>query len=262
MSGPASPSRLLAARRHDEILKRASATGAVGVGELAAVFGVSRETIRRDLKFLAGRGALDVVHGGAARRDPREPALAERLAENAAGKAAIGRRAAALVQDGMVVMLDCGTTTLAVAHALQDKRGLTICTTGLAIAQLLCRAPGARVHLLGGRVDPAEEATSGIDVLEGIGRFRVDLAFIGGGGLAPDGEVTDYTREGAEQRGRMIGTAGEAWFVLDRTKFDRLTPVRIPGFAAAAGLIADAAPPEAVRTSLAARGKALLLADM
>lgn len=262
MSIQPSVGRVLAVRRHDEILKRASVAGVVVVRELARQLGVSRETIRRDLKHLARRGRLELVHGGAARHGALEPALAERLAENAAGKEAIGRRAASLVADGMAVLLDCGTTTLAVAHALRDRQGLTVCTTGLAIAQLLCRLPRTRVHLLGGDVDPAEEATAGIDVLEAIGRFRIDLAFIGGGGLTPAGEVTDYTRGGAEQRGRMITAASHAWFVLDRTKFGRLTPVRIPQFAAAAGLIVDAPPPPEAARGLAERGLAVLRAVM
>lgn len=255
------PERLLATRRHNEILQRASAAGSVGVGELARLFSVSRETIRRDLKYLAERGRLDIVHGGATRRDAQEPALTQRLADNAAGKAAIGRRAAALVSDGMVLLLDCGTTTLAVAHALHDRQGLTVCTTALAIAQLLCRLPRTRVHLLGGEIDPAEEATTGIDVLEAIARFRFDLAFIGGGGLTPDGEVTDYTRAGAEQRGRMITAAAQAWFVIDQTKFHRLTPARIPHFIGAAGLITDAALPPPTAAALARRGVAWLQAN-
>ncbi|MDJ1160067.1 DeoR/GlpR family DNA-binding transcription regulator [Chelatococcus sp. SYSU_G07232] len=252
--------RPLAPRRHDEILKRLAADGSVGVSELAEFFGVSRETIRRDLKQLADRGRLDIVHGGAARRESLEPALDQRASENAEGKAAIGRAAAALVEDGMVLLFDSGTTTLAVAHALGGHRNLTICTGSLAIAQLACRMPDTRVHLLGGEVDPNEEATVGVDTLEAIGRFRVDLAFVGGGGLSPDGEVTDYTRAGAEQRSRMIAAAGRAYFVVDRSKFGLLTPLRIPHFEAAAGVIVDTAPPAAIGEALARKGPRLIVA--
>lgn len=80
----------------------------------------------------------------------------------------------------MVVFLDSGTTTLAVAHALGGLRDLTVCTTGLAIALHMCRQPQVRVHMLGGEIDPAEEAAVGLDALEAIGRFRVDIAFLGG----------------------------------------------------------------------------------
>lgn len=253
-------SRPLAPRRHDEILRRLASEGAVGVSELAEFFGVSRETIRRDLKQLADRGRLDIVHGGAARREAFEPALDERSSENAEGKAAIGRAAAALVEDGMVVLFDSGTTTLAVAQALTGKQNLTVCTGSLAIAQLMCRVPGTRVHLLGGELDPNEEATVGIDTLEAISRFRVDIAFVGGGGLSPDGEVTDYTRAGAEQRARMVGAAARAYFVIDHSKFGLLTPLRIPHFEAAAGVIVDTPPPPAIASALARKGPRLIAA--
>ncbi len=250
----------LAARRHTEILRRLATAPAVGVAELSVFFAVSRETIRRDLKALARRGALEVVHGGAMRREAREPALDHRAAENAAGKAAIGRLAAGLVQDGMVVLLDSGTTTLAIAQALQDRRELTICTGSLAIAQILCRVPGFRVYLFGGEVDANDEATTGIDVIDAVGRFRVDIAFLGGGGIAADGEVTDFQRAGAELRSRMIAAASQAWFVLDRSKFGRLTPVRIPGFWTARGVVADATLPASAAEALAARGLRVLVA--
>src|ERR1700749_2352543 len=89
--------RPLAVRRHNEIVQRLRAAGSVSVGELANIFGVSHETIRRDLKLLEENGHLDVVHGGAARRGMMEPSIAQRGEENADGKAAIARAAAAMI---------------------------------------------------------------------------------------------------------------------------------------------------------------------
>ena len=246
-------SRPIAARRHDEIMRRLGAAGTVSVEELATLFDVSRETIRRDLKVLAEKGRLDVVHGGAARRESVEPALDQRSRENAEGKAAIGRAAARLVENGMVVLLDSGTTTLAVAQALLDKRDLTICTNSLCIAQMLCRVAGTRVHLLGGEIDPVDEAAFGLDTIEALSRFRIDIAFVGAGGLSQTGEVTDYTRIAAEQRARMIAVAAHAYLVLDGGKFGRLTPIRVPGADKATGLITDTEPPAPLRKALKQR---------
>jgi DeoR/GlpR family transcriptional regulator of sugar metabolism len=253
--------RALAPRRHDEILKRLASDGSVSIADLAGFFEVSRETIRRDLKLLAERRQLDIIHGGAARFEPNEPAMVERAQENAAGKAAIGRVAAGLVEDGMVVFLDSGTTTLAVAHALGTRQNLTICTASLPIALHMCRLPTVRVHMLGGEIDPGETAAAGVDVLDAIARFRVDMAFLGGGALSSDGEVTDFTRVGAEQRSRMIMTAKSAYFVLDRSKFGKLTPLRIPNFERAKGVIVDAPPPASIVRALARKGPKLLVAD-
>lgn len=259
MSDPQSV-RALAPRRHGEILRRLTADGTVSITELADFFDVSRQTIRRDLKHLADRGQLDLVHGGATLFEPTEAAFTERREENADAKAAIGRAAAGLVRDGMVVFLDSGTTTLAVAQALSERKNLTICTTSLSIALLMCRQPLVRVHMLGGEIDPDEEAAVGIDALEAISHFRVDVAFLGGGGLSPDGEVTDFTRNGAEQRSRMAATASKAYFVLDSSKFGRLTPLRIPRFELAAGVIVDRRPSEAMVEALERRGPSLVVA--
>jgi DeoR family transcriptional regulator, glycerol-3-phosphate regulon repressor len=252
--------RALAPRRHGEILRRLAADGTVSITELADFFDVSRQTIRRDLKHLADRGQLDLIHGGATLFEPTEAAFTERCEENADAKAAIGRAAAGLVRDGMVVFLDSGTTTLAVAQALAERKNLTICTTSLSIALLMCRQPLVRVHMLGGEIDPDEEAAVGIDALEAISHFRVDVAFLGGGGLSPDGEVTDFTRNGAEQRSRMAATASKAYFVLDSSKFGRLTPLRIPRFELAAGVIVDRRPSEAIVEALERRGPSLIVA--
>jgi DeoR family transcriptional regulator, glycerol-3-phosphate regulon repressor len=256
------PARALAPRRHDEILRRLSAQGSVSVAELAEFFDISRETIRRDLKLLSEQGRLGIVHGGAARFEPSEPAMSLRSQENAGGKAAIGKAAAGLVRDGMVVFLDSGTTTLAVAQAMAGLRDLTICTASLKIALHLCHVPGMRVHMLGGEIDPGEEAASGIDTLDAMARFRVDIAFLGGGALSPDGEVTDFTRAGAEQRGRMIALAGKAYFVLDSSKFGKLTPLRVPNFERAAGVIVDADPEPALAEALSQKGPELMVASL
>lgn len=255
---PSSRAGRLAPNRHSEILKQISLSGVVSVGELADFFGVSRETIRRDLKQLAARHQLDIVHGGASRPEADEPPYEHRSTENAEGKALIAAIASNLVSSGMVVLLDSGTTTHAIARALRERRDLTICTTSLAIAQTMCRIPGMRVHLIGGEVSGDEMATTGIDMLAALAAFRIDIAFIGVGGLTVAGEVTDYTRMGAEQRARVIDLAPKSYFVLDQSKFGRLTPMRIRNYAKATGLIADAPLPRAASAALAAKGLKIL----
>lgn len=251
--------RSLAVTRHEAILRDIAAHGSVRVAELAEQFDVSRETIRRDLKALAGLGQVSVVHGGAARRQQMEPALGDRLVENADGKAAIGRLAAGLVADGSVVLLDSGSTTYAVAQALVARQGLTICTNSLPIALLCCRTPGFRVHMLGGDIDPTDEAAVGLDVIASLGRFRIDIAFIGIGGLTKEGDLTDYNRSNVQQRQAMIAAADSAWVVLDREKLARLTPVRLDGAAGLAGVITDRPLPDGTARALAAKGWRVLL---
>ena len=153
--------RPLAVRRHNEIVQRLRAAGSVSVGELANIFGVSHETIRRDLKLLADNGHLDVVHGGAARRGMMEPSIAQRGEENAEGKKAIAREAARMVADAGSVLIDSGTTTAALTQELLGRPGLTIFTNSLNHAVTLCRVSGNRVVILGGEIDNNDEAAFG-----------------------------------------------------------------------------------------------------
>ncbi len=182
--------RPLAVRRHNEIVQRLRAAGSVSVGELADTFGVSHETIRRDLKLLADAGHLEVVHGGAARRGMMEPSIAERGEENADGKAAIARQAARMVADAGAVLIDSGTTTAALTYELVGRPGLTVFTNSLNHAITMCRVPGNRVVMLGGEVDNNDEAAFGTGTATGIDSVRADIAFIGVGGFAEDGGMT------------------------------------------------------------------------
>jgi DeoR family glycerol-3-phosphate regulon repressor len=233
--------RPLAVRRHNEIVQRLRAAGSVSVGELANIFGVSHETIRRDLKLLSDHGHLDVVHGGAARRGMMEPSIAQRGEENADGKAAIAREAARMVADAGSVLIDSGTTTAALTQELLGRPGLTIFTNSLNHAVTLCRVSGNRVIMLGGEVDNNDEATFGTGTSTGIDSVRADVAFIGVGGFAEDGGMTDYSITAAETRGKMI-LAGRAYLLADQTKFDRRTPFRVPNMDKCAGVIVDRMP--------------------
>ncbi len=245
--------RPLAVRRHNEIVQRLRAVGSVSVGELAEIFGVSHETIRRDLKLLSDQGRLDVVHGGATRRGMMEPPIAQRGEENVDGKAAIARTAARMVPDGASVLIDSGTTTAALALELVGRSGLTICTNSLNHALTFARAPGNRVFMLGGEVDTNDEAAFGLGAAAGMDAMRVDIAFIGVGGFAEDGGLTDYSAVAADTRGRMILT-GRAYLMADHTKFTRRTPFRVPNMDKCAGAIVDRVPDRALAAAWAHLG--------
>ena len=234
-------SRPLAIDRHGQILQALEAQGSVSVSDLATRFGVSMETIRRDLKALAEEGRLVTVHGGA-HRLTNEPSLSRRTIDNAEGKAAIGRAAAELVEEGMAILIDSGSTTLALAQSLVGRSNLTVLTNSLPIGLLLARTRTIRTILLGGEIEPNDEAAFGLDTLDLIKRFRVDLAFIGAGGISEAGDFTDYTRLAAEQRALMMASGQAAYVLADHTKFSKRTPVLITPAPQLAGLITDRLP--------------------
>ncbi|WP_186098997.1 DeoR/GlpR family DNA-binding transcription regulator [Burkholderia gladioli] len=252
---------MLAEQRHQYILSELSHSGALSVAELVRTLGVSRETIRRDLNALATRGLVVTTHGGALAADRREPSLSEREAANANAKQAIGRRAADFVPDGASLLLDSGSTTHAVALALTDRHRLTVYTNDWRIAFALARRNENRVTLLGGELSDDEDATFGLDTIQQLAQYHVDFAFVGAGGVTPDGDLTDYSRIAAEVRSRMLASAATAVVVADHSKFGRVTPVRINGIENTRYLVTDRAPEKTLRRAFAARGIELIVCD-
>lgn len=251
---------IIAEQRHRLILERLGAEGAVAVGRLSESLGVSRETIRRDLHFLARAGHLLKKHGGAISISRTEPDETQRSQTNAEGKRRIGLHAASMVPAGATVILDSGTTARCVADALVPRRDLTVITNDLGICRRLFRSEGIRIVLIGGAIQSHEEATLGPDAVEMLGRYHADFAFIGAGAITGDGYLTDFSRDGEALRARMLQSARTVCVIADHTKFGRVTPVRVPAFGRGHLLITDRAPERRMRDALAQRGVQLILA--
>ncbi|BAR98370.1 transcriptional regulator [Blastochloris viridis] len=217
---------------------------------------MSRETIRRDLKLLANRGELEVVHGGAMRRDTLDIPQPQRTTRDsgASGRQAIGQLAASLIEDGATVLLDSGALAGAIVSGLLGKRDITVCTHSLTHALALVRHPLIRVFVLGGQVDATEEAAFGVDTVLALDSYSCDLAFISARGFTSDGEPTDTTRHGAELRARMLLAARRPYLLADHAQFQRTTPIRIPNSDRAAGLLVDHAPPETLADAFRRNG--------
>ncbi len=252
---------MLAEQRHQLILERLALDGAVSIAALSHDLRASRETIRRDVQLLAERSLLRKTHGGALPLAAVEPDVGLRTTVNPEGKRAIGRRAALEVPDGASIILDSGTTTRAIADALAPRHGLLVYTNDLEVCRRLARRNNNRVILLGGEILGHEEATLGWDAVETLSRYYADFAFVGAGGLTPEGELTDFGRDAAELRGRMLASARWSAVVADHTKFGRTTPVRVTRFGRGHRVISDKAPPKTLKSALEARGVVVLVAE-
>ncbi|MBZ0128680.1 MAG: DeoR/GlpR family DNA-binding transcription regulator [Rhodobacteraceae bacterium] len=245
-------------QRHRAILDHLEAEESARTVQLAASLGVTRETIRKDLAYLANRGLLRLVYGGAVRSGLLEPDLQARLATNIEGKTMIARRAVALVPDGARLALDCGSTTLALARELRARSGLQVWTNDIAIAQEL--ATSAEVVLLGGSYAPDENKTTGPDAVEMMATYNVDLAFISLGGLSAAQGLTDFDRDGFALRNTMRNAATGCYFLADHGKFGRPAHLRWKHPETASGVIADRAPGPEEQAMLARIGLPLILA--
>jgi DeoR/GlpR family transcriptional regulator of sugar metabolism len=208
------------AYRREKILEQIKTASVATVAELAEAFQCSPMTIRRDLAELESRGLVDRSRGGAiaTRRTTLEFALTEKAALHAPQKAAIGRAAARLIEEGQRVVLDTGTTTLALARELQSRERISAVTPSLAIASALIEARGVECMLLGGTVRKLSPDLCGPLVEENLSRIHADWAFVGCDGLSADGGLTTTDVQIARASSLMISNAAKAVLLADSSK--------------------------------------------
>jgi DeoR/GlpR family transcriptional regulator of sugar metabolism len=206
-------------QRQDRILARLTSTVAVRISTLAEEFGVTTETIRRDLDELAGRGLLARTYGGAAGRTlASEPGVKTRAQKLVAERHRIALQAASLVSPGDVIMIDAGSTTTHLAEVLmQNLIEVKVITNSLGAARLLGQSDTAEVMFCPGELRWTEEGVFGPETLGFLDRFHADLAFIGAGGFTAE-EITDADASGAWIKRKMIARTERAVLIADHEK--------------------------------------------
>jgi DeoR/GlpR family transcriptional regulator of sugar metabolism len=215
--------------RQAGVLEIVSRDGEVSVETLADTFGVSLETVRRDLQVLASTGALHKVRGGARRtRLLTEGSYRERTVEHAAAKAEIGRKLSEIIEDGDTLFMDTGTTTLACADALAARAGLTVITNSLRIVQKLgSQEAGHQLFLLGGAYGADNSQTVGSLVVEQVEHFQADYAVLTVAALDARAGAMDADFDEAQIARAMIGNARNAIILAHAQKFGRRAAFRV-----------------------------------
>jgi DeoR family fructose operon transcriptional repressor len=207
--------------RQAEVLRLLGDDGRVESARLAELFGVSAESVRKDLARLEARGLLRRVHGGAVPGRPRreEPNVATRT-EHAAQKSAIARHAVRFVPDGGSLLLDAGTTTLRLAELLPTDRELVVYTNAIPVLSTLVRRGIAAVGL-GGRVRTETMAAVGPLAVGALATINVDVAFLGTNALSFRRGLTTPDADEAEVKHAMLAAARQRVFLVDTSKFGR-----------------------------------------
>lgn len=215
--------------RRSHLLDLIARRGFATVEELVRASGVSESTVRRDLEVLDQAGSVKRTHGGAvcSAEVRGMPALDDRATSQASEKRAIGREAAARVEDGETVLLDGGTTTLEVARALVG-RPLQVVTNSLPIAQMLAASKETDLILIGGYVYPRTGVAMGPLAVATMRGIRVRTTIMGAGGVVAEG-VYNSNSLLVETERQMMACGQEIVLVADHTKFGRLALSRLCG---------------------------------
>lgn len=207
--------------RREGILRLLETVESVHVADLVEELGASEATVRRDLVQLDKQGALRRTHGGARRlllRGVTTP-FAARALVNAEGKARIAAAAAAMLAHGESVVLDGGTTCLAVAHRLRDP-SLRVVPLSLRAATALGDA-GIQITMCGGDVRPDELSATGARALSSLSTMRFDTAVVSCRGFTLSEGVTSYDGEDAAMKAAVIRHSARVLLLCDETKWGK-----------------------------------------
>lgn len=212
------------------ILDMLKQTQRVNVRELADYLQVSQESIRRDLKELEMRGYARRVYGGAVldQQESDQP-FTDRLRVSSREKAKIGEAAASLVEDGMKVFIDTGTTTIACLKHIETRKDLTVVSNSLAVAAHFFNLPQASVRVLGGRMRPDYQATYGHETVAALKEHFFDLAIIAISAIHAERGFMDFGEDEAILRRVAKAQAKRSIIVADSSKFGRLGSIHTFG---------------------------------
>jgi DeoR family transcriptional regulator, fructose operon transcriptional repressor len=199
--------------------------GRMSVADLAELYAVTTETVRRDLAALDRVGLIRRVHGGAVPASALtaiELGTTERENSHAAEKERIGKAALDhLPPAGGSVLIDAGTTAARVAAYLPTDQDLVVVTNSLPVATRVSGLGGLRLYLLGGRVRGITQAVVGNDALRTLSSMRIDVAVVGTNGISlRHGLSTPDSDEAAVKRA-MVESAHQVVVVADSSKVGR-----------------------------------------
>ena len=221
MSSPESADEpVFAPERHDAIASLLAARGKVSIAHLSTRFGVSEQTIRRDLIVLEQRGLLRRTHGGAVgMKPPIEEQVESRAVVRSEAKRLIADSCLQEVRAGMAVYLDSGTSVAEIARGLRGyMQRLTVVTNSLTAAELVCDLPGITHVLLGGQLRRISGSLTGPLALANLEQFTFDVAFIGVSGLTEDGITVSDLGE-AQLKRHVAARSRKVVVPLDASKF-------------------------------------------
>ena len=231
--------------RQSDLLAAVREAGALSIEALAQRFGVTLQTVRRDVRQLEQLGLLARFHGGV--RTPvstvENLAYAQRKALNAGAKELIARAVARDIRAGCSLILNIGTTTEAVARALLHHRGLRVITNNLNVAAILSDNPDCEVIVTGGVVRARDRGIVGEATIDFLRQFRVDIAVIGISGIEGDGTLRDYDVREVRAARTIIEHARQVWLCADHSKFGRPAMVEVGHLSDVTRIYTDQPPP-------------------
>ena len=218
---------LLLHERQSLILKRIQDEGRVIAAALAQELSISEDTIRRDLREMAAAGLCRRVYGGALPPDDAGSSLVERLQIKPERKDAMARAAVPLIETGMTVFIDAGSTNLAIARAIPPGLRLTVITNTPMVATALLDRQEIDIVMLGGKLDHRAGAVIGARAIGDAAGFRPDLCVLGSCGFDAQTGISARVFEEAEFKRAIAGRSKSILAAITSEKLGAAAPFEV-----------------------------------
>jgi DeoR/GlpR family transcriptional regulator of sugar metabolism len=252
---------VLVAERRGLFLDRLRSDRKLVAKDLAAELGISEDSVRRDLRDLAAAGLCQRVYGGAV---PVSPALADYAARSTVepdSKQRVAAAAAGLIRAGDRVILDGGTTTLAVVRALPRNLSATVITHSPTIAAALIEHPRIEILLLGGRIYKHSAVACGAAAAEAARGISADAFLLGVTGVHPRDGLTTGDAEEAAMKRTLAGRAADTYVLASAEKIGMTSPYKVLGLSQVSGVVTDTPPDDRVIREITDAGVRVINAD-
>lgn len=251
---------MLTSQRKQTILQLLAQDGQVLAAPLAVTFGVSEDTIRRDLRELAAEGLLQRVHGGALPASPAVAPFAERRALESSGKRAIGIAAASMIAPGQIVIIDGGTTSAELVKHIPRSLSATVVTHSPTVAVALVDHPSIDVIMIGGRLYKHSIVNVGAAAIEAMSHIHADIYFMGVTGVHPTAGLSTGDLEEAYVKRALAARAAETVVLASLDKLNAASAYSIGDVTLAQTIVVEGSTDTAFTDALEAAGVSVVRA--
>jgi DeoR family glycerol-3-phosphate regulon repressor len=231
--------------RQNSILARISASGAQQIDQLALEYGLTSQSIRRDINALCALGLARRLHGGVDLPVlPQNTSIHARAGLHSSAKRQIAAAVAQDIPDGSTVFMGIGTTVRFAAEALRGHSDLTVITNNVDVALILGDLEGIELHLAGGVWRPNDRDVIGSDAIRYFEKFHATHAVVGAGGLHPVSGVLDFSYAEAQITNAILQNSRSRYLLADASKWQGLAAVRVAPFSEFTCFVTDTLPAE------------------
>ncbi len=235
---------MLEVARKNVIREQLRQSGSVQITVLADKLGVTKETIRRDLRAMEENGELTRTHGGAYIIDGvhNDIDISTRQFLRTEEKETVAKKCASIIQNGDYIFLDASTTSFFIAKAVMHRK-ITVLTTSLEIINLLSSS-GIKLFVVGGEYNKTTNSFSGVSAIRNLEQYHFDKSFISSRSVSMDAGLTDTSDDDAMLHRIAISHAYEKYLAIDNTKLNRYSFSCVAPVSSLTGIIMDSDFPE------------------